>query len=191
MVRYTRAFVPGGTFFFTLVTHRRRLIFKDARARDLLHKAIEDVRSRRPFELDAVVLLPDHMHCLWTLPPGDADFSVRWRKIKESFTRAYVEGDASEACVSPGQRRKGLRGVWQQRFWEHTIRDETDFRRHLDYIHYNPVKHGQVSCPHRWPWSSFSRWVDQGVYASDWCCGCDGRQDRAPDFEDIADYAME
>lgn len=137
------------------------------------------------------MLLPDHLHCLWTLPPGDADFSTRWRKIKETFTRDYLANERNEGHVSASKQRKGLRGVWQQRFWEHTIRDEDDFRRHLDYIHYNPVKHTHVTCPHAWAWSSFSRWVREGLYPSDWYCECDGRRQPHPDFTDLAESAKE
>jgi len=116
---------------------------------------------------------------------------MRWRKIKEHFTDGYLTQGGRELPVTPGQARKGMRGIWQPRFWEHTIRDEEDFRRHVDYIHYNPVKHGYASCPHAWAWSSFSRWVDSGVYERNWCCEC--RDDKPPttDFKDIEQTARE
>ena len=191
MPEFTRAFAPGGTFFFTVVTHRRRPLFHAQQARALLRTVIEDVRSRRPFDLDAIVLLPDHLHCIWTLPPEDADFSTRWRKIKEVFTRAWLDTGAQESRVSAGQRRKGLRGVWQQRFWEHAIRDESDYEQHMHYIHFNPVKHGHATCPHKWPWSSFARWVREGTYDADWCCECNGRTVAAPSFDGLAETALE
>jgi len=191
MPNYTRAFVPGGTFFFTVVTYRRRPVFNNARARALLRSAIECVQTRRPFSLDAIVLLPDHLHCIWTLPPDDTDFSTRWRKLKEEFTRRLLAEGGTEARATSGQRRKGMRGVWQQRFWEHTIRDERDFQRHVDYIHYNPVKHGLAHCPHLWRWSSFRDWVTKEVYDLDWCCDCRRRAISVPDFEDVAASAME
>ncbi len=180
MPDYRRYFAPGGTFFFTLVTLQRRPLFRSPLARRTLREAIRETRRRRAFSMPAVVLLPDHLHCLWTLPEGDADFSTRWRKIKESFTRGYLAAGGSEVAP-PGQRRKGQRGLWQQRFWEHTIRDEDDFGRHMDYIHFNPVKHELVSCAHAWPWSSFHDWVRKGIYDADWCCGC-RRRVEAPDF---------
>lgn len=191
MPDFRRAYVPGGTFFFTVVTYRRRPIFLQTRPRGILRGAITSVRAKRPFDLLALVLLPDHLHCLWALPPDDQDFSTRWRRIKEGFTRRYLAAGGPEAAVTSGQARKGLRGVWQQRFWEHTIRNERDFQRHMDYIHYNPVKHGHTVCPHAWAWSTFANWVKAGAYAADWCCQCDARPVRSPDFTDLAESAME
>jgi putative transposase len=117
MPDYRRFFAPGGTFFFTLVTYDRQPLFRSADARRVLRDAITETRARRPFEMPGIALLPEHLHCLWTLPAGDADFSTRWRKIKESFTRAFAHIDGRDSPVSPGQRRKGLRGFWQPRFW--------------------------------------------------------------------------
>jgi putative transposase len=191
MAGYIRAFAPGGTFFFTVVTYRRRPIFRAVRAREILRAAITAACQRRPFEVDAIVLLPDHLHCIWTLPAGDHDFSTRWRKIKEDFTRRYSAERGLETHVTAGQRAKGLRGVWQQRFWEHTIRDELDFERHVDYIHYNPVKHGHVTCPHLWSWSSFAQWVAREVYDRAWCCECVAQPGRVPCFDDLAGTAIE
>jgi putative transposase len=191
MPNFIRAILPGGTFFFTVVTFERRPMFRDPAARRILREVVEDVRSRRPFEIDGLVLLPDHLHTIWTLPPDDHDFSTLWRKIKEHFTRRHLGIGGPEAPPPTGGRRKGLRGVWQQRFWEHTIRDERDFERHMDYIHYNPVKHGHATCPHAWVWSSFQRWVREGVYAPDWCCECEGRVTKKPTFADLAPTAWE
>ena len=191
MPEFRRAFQPGGTFFFTVVTYQRRPLFNDAVARRALRDALEGTRSRRPFTIDAVVLMPDHLHTLWTLPEGDHDFSTRWRKVKESFTRQFRAENRGEPTVTPGQKRKSLAGFWQQRFWEHTIRDEDDFRRHVDYIHYNPVKHGLAACPHAGEWSSFARWVKADVYEPGWCCCCDDRSTRTPDFSGIPGAAGE
>ena len=204
MPAFVRAFQPGGTFFFTVVTYHRRPIYQHAHARAVLRHAIVETQRRRPFNMPAVVLLPNHLHALWTLPDNDADFSTRWRKIKEAFTRAYLDvkttdadgrtrarGSMKEAEVTVAQARKGLRGVWQPRFWEHMIRDDEDYRRHVDYIHYNPVKHGLCRCPHEWEWSSFRRWVAAGVYDENWCCYCKGGTVTPPDFGDIERFVQE
>ncbi len=119
--------------------------------------------------MTAVVLLPNHLHMIWEMPEGDTDYSRRIAILKKRFTRVYLQQSGSEAVVSHGQQRHRRRGVWQPRFWEHTIRDAKDFRLHLDYIHGNPVKHGLVLRPVDWPWSSFHRYVSEGLYEPDWC----------------------
>lgn len=163
MPRYVRAFVPGGTFFFTvaLLERRRRLLTEHV---EELRRVFADVYRAKPFRLDAIAVMPDHLHCIWTLPPGDADFSSRWHAIKARFACGIEPGE----WRSERRRRKGERGIWQRRFWEHTIRDEQDFERHADYIHYNPVKHGHVPRAADWPYSSFCRFVERGVYPADW-----------------------
>ena len=173
MPNYRRARIPGGCFFFTLVTDRRRPLFRRATARKLLGDALRRCRLRWPFELTAIVLLPEHLHTIWTLPPDDDGFARRWGWLKKEFTKAWLSVGGSEQAVSAGRQREGRRGVWQPRFWEHTIQDEEDFARHFDYIHFNPVKHGLASTPPEWPWSSFHRWVRQGVYPPNWACGTD------------------
>ena len=120
-------------------------------------QALIEARRRRPFEQLGMVLLPDHFHVLWRLPPGDSDYSARMKAVKESFTRAFLAAGGWEGRGSLSRRRQGYRGVWHKRFWEHAIRDHEDFRRHLDYIHASPVKHGLVEYPRDWPWSSFHR----------------------------------
>jgi putative transposase len=120
------AFVPGGTFFFTAVTYRRRLIFADATARVMLGNAFRGCLSRQPFQLDAIVLLPNHLHSIWSLPPGDADFSQRWNRIKREFTRQWLAAGGRETKPTTGKRRERRRGVWQPRFWEHTVQNEDD-----------------------------------------------------------------
>jgi putative transposase len=121
-------------------------------------------RRRRPFTIEAIVILPDHLHCIWTLPSGDADFSSRWHDIKARFAAQISRGER----LSARRLRKGERGIWQRRFWEHVIRDECDYERHVDYIHYNPVKHGQVTRVADWPYSSFHRYVERGIYNPEW-----------------------
>jgi putative transposase len=157
-MQYRRAFSPGGAFFFTVVTDRRRAIFTTAEAVETLREAFRNVRRSRAFEIDAMVVMPDHLHCIWTLPPGDADFATRWRLIKTWFTKHYV----------PIQQPKHEQALWQHRYWEHLLRDEADFARHVDYIHYNPVKHGLAKSPIDWPYSSFRRHVEAGTYPADW-----------------------
>lgn len=152
MPYYRRWFVPGGTFFFTV-----NLVRRDARLLtdqvDLLRAAWRDAALRRPFETVAVCVLPDHLHCIWTLPEGDHDYPGRWRRIKSAFSRAMPAG------ADPDRgRRKGERGIWQRRYWEHLIRDERDLSAHIDYIHFNPVKHGLVREIDDWPYSSWRRW---------------------------------
>jgi len=129
--------------------------------------AFKHVMKKHPFVVDAMVLLPDHLHCLWTLPDEDKDFSTRWRLIKSHFTRAYDE----KLIPSKSRRNKKEQAVWQRRFWEHLIRDENDYEKHVEYIHYNPVKHGFVSAPAQWPHSTFHRFVQNGLYAQDWGAG--------------------
>jgi putative transposase len=163
MPHYIRATIPGGTFFFTvaLLERRRRLLVEHI---DELRAAFRNVRRTRPFAIDAVVILPDHLHCIWTLPAGDADFSTRWRLIKTAFARSIPNGER----LSTRRERTGERGIWQRRFWEHAIRDDTDCARHVDYIHFNPVKHGHVGRAVDWPYSSLHRYVREGIYPPDW-----------------------
>jgi putative transposase len=170
MPRYVRAFVPGGTYFFTvaLLERHRRLLVDQI---DDLRTVFADARRRRPFAMDAIVVLPDHLHCVWTLPAGDADFSTRWHDIKSRFAARVARGER----LSARRQVKRERGIWQRRFWEHVIRDELDFERHVDYIHYNPVKHGHVVRAADWPHSSFHRDVRRGIYPADWTAAPDLR----------------
>lgn len=191
MSEYRRAFQPGGMFFFTLVTHGRRRFLCDPLGRTCLRDALRLAQVEAPFEIVSIVLLPDHLHCLWQLPRGDSDFSTRWGKIKRCFTKNWLRGGGHEGAIVQSRVRHRERGVWQRRFWEHAIRDEDDYARHMDYIHYNPVKHGLVSCPHQWPHSSFHRWVNDRVYAVDWQCGCGERRPIPPDFSMIDETAIE
>ncbi len=172
MSTYVRTGVPGGTFFFTVVTNFRRPILLDPRARAALRHAFEKTRSAYPFEILAIVLLTDHLHCIWSLPDGDSDFSNRWRLVKSRFTRSFLHAGGAETTPSRSRRKHVERGVWQRRFWERAVRDEDEFERMCHYIHYNPVKHGLVRCPHDWSYSSFHRFVGDGRYETDWGCTC-------------------
>jgi putative transposase len=168
MVQYRRNFVPGGTFFFTatLADRRSSILVEHVAA---LRTAFRVTRNERPFAVDAIVILPDHLHTIMTLPSGDADFPGRWRRIKGLFTQHVAAAGATVERNSGG----GF-ALWQRRFWEHTIRNEKDFERHVDYIHYNPVKHGLVTCVRDWPYSSFGRFVRQGLLPADWGGVTDG-----------------
>ena len=176
-MRYRRALVPGATYFFTAVAHERRTIFASAAAIAALDEAIAHVRARHPFEVEAQVVLPDHMQAVWALPEGDADYSTRWRLIKSRFTRRFLESH-STVVRDASRVAKGEQSVWQRRFWEHLIRDQRDFARHVDYIHYNPVRHGLVAAPRDWPHSTFAQWVARGVYTQGW------GSDEMPKFPD-------
>lgn len=164
MRSYLRAWVPGGTYFFTLnlaQRHGSRLLVD--RIGDL-REAFRDTRRNHPFTVEAIVVLLEHLHAIWTLPAGDADFSTRWSLIKARFSRAIVAGEA----VSASRSRRRERGVWQRRFYEHTIRDPADLENHINYIHWNPVKHRWVRRVRDWPHSSFHRYVREGWLAPDW-----------------------
>ncbi len=179
MPNYLRVFEPGGTFFFTVVTYGRRPIFKSAQARAYLGEAMREVRQAAFFEMPGFVILPDHFHCLWSLPTGDTAYSSRWSRIKRLFSKSWTSAGMARSVSSSRSRiRHRELDVWQRRFWEHTIRDEADFINHLEYIHFNPVKHELVSCPHAWPHSSFHRWVRSGEYPENWQCVCEGRSRR-------------
>ncbi|MFZ1924026.1 MAG: transposase [Xanthobacteraceae bacterium] len=162
MVRYRRNFVAGGIFFrtATLADRRSKLLTEHIGA---LRAAIIRTRRGHPFVTDAIVVLPDHLHIVMTLPAGDADFSNRLSLIKRQFTTAVAA-----AGVTIARHGNGELVLWQRRFWEHTIRDERDFERHVDYIHFNPVKHGLVARVRDWPHSSFHHCVRRGLLAEDW-----------------------
>lgn len=168
-MRYRRAWIAGGSFFFTVVTAERRPLLASVEAVDVLRLAFRAVRSRYPFDVDAIVVLPDHLHCIWSLPAGDADFATRWRLIKTWFTKHCDPNlrTASDRAQS-AKREQPQQPLWQHRYWEHALRDEADSDRHTDYIHFNPVKHGLVTSVKEWPYSSFHRHVASGLYPPDW-----------------------
>ena len=162
MSRYVRANIKGSIFFFTVVLAQRPsdLLFKEI---GRLRRVYQAVRQRRPFETVAICVLPDHIHAVWELPEGDADFSTRWSLIKSGFSRGL---DAQQRSTSKVIKRE--KGIWQRRYWEHAIRNDADLERHVDYIHFNPVKHGHVTRVSDWPHSSFHRYVERGLLAVDW-----------------------
>lgn len=168
MPEYRRSYQPGGTFFFTIVTYQRQPILTSPHARQLLRKAWLDVQKRFPFNTIAIVLLPDHLHSIWTLPEEDSNYSLRWSEIKRLFSISYQSTIGPVQNKSACQRTRREAAIWQRRFWEHTIRDEEDLNRHIDYIHINPVKHGFVQKAMDWEWSSFRKYVEDGLYEPDW-----------------------
>jgi len=167
MTNYRRRRIPGGTYFFTVnLADRESTLLVDRI--DLLRQVCRAVLAEHPVRIVAMVVLPDHLHAVWTLPPGDADFSGRWQKIKAMFTKTVASSDGLTWPVTRSQRARGERGLWQRRFWEHAIRDEADLERHVAYCWFNPVKHGLVRRVAGWPHSSFHRDVRTGVVAEDW-----------------------
>ena len=158
MPNYVRTYLPGGSFFFTVVTHQRKRVFVNDATVDHLRNVVRDVRLQLPFTVDAWVVLPNHIHAVWTLPEGDADFSRRWGVVKATYTKRMNAAGLMDSGVP----------VWQQRFWEHRIRDDKDFAANIDYVYINPVEHGLVSRASDWPWSSFHRDVQRGLYPANW-----------------------
>lgn len=168
-MRYRRADVAGGTYFFTvnLAERRRDLLVEHV---DVLRAAVREVKERHPFHIDAFVVLPDHLHTIWSLPPGDADYATRWMLIKAGFSRRV----AKDEWRNTSRIGKGERGIWQRRYWEHLIRDDADYQRHVDYVHYNPVKHGYAMRAAEWAYSSIHRYIAAGTLAPDWGTAMDG-----------------
>jgi putative transposase len=158
--------MEGGTYFFTVVTYQRQKILASPENIEFLRDSFRKVIEEHPFTIDGFVALPDHLHYIWTLPKGDSDFATRWRLIKSTFSRKCSWGFPQETEIS--RMKKGERTIWQRRYWEHVIKDDLDFGRHMEYIHYNPVKHGLVSAPRDWPYSSFHRYVRAGVCDPNW-----------------------
>ncbi len=170
MSNYIRA-RSGTTYFFTVVTYQRRKILCLEPCRKILREAIKHTQSKHPFTIEAIVLLPEHLHCIWTLPVADTNYSMRWGMIKKEFTKhAQSVVDGLVGTAHPTQSRKKHREgtIWQRRFWEHMIRDDEDMANHVEYIHYNPVKHGLVVVPGEWQHSSFHRYVEEGLYPANW-----------------------
>ncbi|MGB9429352.1 MAG: transposase [Gammaproteobacteria bacterium] len=165
-MQYRRARIKGGTYFFTVNLADRRATYLTDYI-EMLHASIEMVRNRHPFNIDAMVVLPDHLHAIWTLAPNDDDYPRRWMLIKAAFFRGIPIGERRRTS----RLLKGERGIWQRRYWEHLIRGEQDYTRHVDYIHYNPVKHGYVLRPADWPHSSIHRYTADGHLSADWGAG--------------------
>jgi putative transposase len=169
MPNYRRAWHPGGTYFFTvnlLQRHGNDLLTRHA---DVLRSVVRSVQARHPFRIHGWVVLPEHLHSVIELPPGDADFATRWRLIKMDFSKALPKTER----LSKVRAARGERGIWQRRYWEHLIRDDADMQAHMDYVHFNPVKHGLVRRVADWPVSTFHGLVKRGVYAPDWGGGTD------------------
>jgi putative transposase len=162
-MRYRRAKIGGGTYFFTvnLADRRQSTLVQHI---DQLRSAIRQVMNRHPFSIEAIVIMPEHLHTIWTLPENDQDYPTRWALVKAGFSRALEKGEP----ISKSRCVKGERGIWQRRYWEHLIRDDEDFSRHLEYIHFNPVRHGIVANPIDWPYSSLHRFVSAGTVPADW-----------------------
>lgn len=175
MPNYRRLRVPGATVFITLVTYQRAPFLIQPHAREVLGNAWKYVSKKHPFTIDAVCLLPDHLHMLITLPDFDADYSIRIREIKRMFSNNFVSPCSESLKRDISHQNKKEAAFWQRRFWEHIIRDEIDYRNHFDYIHFNPVKHGYVENPASWEWSSFHRYLKAGVYQEDWNDALDQR----------------
>jgi putative transposase len=169
LTNYRRTLIPGASYFFTvnLLDRRSRLLLDHI---ELLRAAFRAARRRHSFTIDAIAILPDHLHTIWTLPEGDAHFPTRWALIKGGFSRRLLNTEP----ISGSRLSKRERGIWQRRYWEHTLRDADDLARHIDYIHYNPVKHGHAKRVRDWPFSSFHRMVRLGIYPEDWAGSIDG-----------------
>ena len=168
MPNYRRAFVPGGCWFFTVnLLDRRKTLLVDQI--ETLRRAVAATRQSYAFTIDAFVVLPDHLHAVWSLPAGDSDFSTRWRLIKNRFARALPKQEVLNAV----RMARNERGIWQRRFWEHLIRDEADYARHVEYCYINPLKHGFVKRVRDWPHSSFHRDVRAGIFPLDWAGDCE------------------
>ena len=164
MTNYRRPGTPDATWFFTVNLAERKGNTRLVTHVDALRRSFASVRERHPFHIEAIVVLPDHLHCMWRLLDGDADNATRWGLIKAGFSRALPHGER----INASRRARGERGIWQRRFWERQIRDEDDYAAHVDYIHYNPVKHGHADTAAAWPYSSFHAFMAKGIYLPDW-----------------------
>jgi putative transposase len=168
MSNYRRSFTKGGTYFFTVNAFRRQTILTHPNFRNALKIAVIEARQRFPFTINAWVLLPDHLHCIWTLPQDDADFSGRWAFIKRTTTKQCKAYFQKHNWLNASHIKRSESTLWQRRFWEHQIRDERDYQTHMDYIYWNPVKHGHVTAVKDWPYSTFHRDVERGIYSNNW-----------------------
>ena len=164
-MRYRRIYVKGASYFFTLVTYQRQKILTEQTNINHLRNAFKKVKAKYPFEVTAIVILPDHLHAILELPDNDSDFSTRWRLIKYYFSRKI---NSAAFLNATSRNKKKEKPIWQRRYWDHLIRNEKDFERHMDYIHYNPVKHGYTTSPALWPYTSFHMYVNEGIYPAYW-----------------------
>ena len=175
MPNYHRVRVEGGTYFFTVVTYHRHPILTTNVAREILHSAWIETQQRFPFETIAVCVLPDHIHSIWELPEGDSNYSMRWNMIKGLFSKRYNQEFGRIEQLNSLQHKRREAAIWQRRFWEHRILDDEDLETHIDYVHFNPVKHNYVEKAIDWKWSSFHRYVNEGVYDTKWAGEDEGR----------------
>mgnify|MGYP001144185751 CR=1 FL=1 len=173
MGNYRRWRRPWGCYFLTLATARRRPLFRSPATRTLLRQAFRKTLCNWPMDIWEFVLLPDHLHLLCSVPNDAQDYSTPIRLVKHRFTRTWLANGGSEAPRTASSRRRGIRGVWQKRFYEHTIRNQREYRAHVAYVHMNPVKHGLVERPADWPWSTFQRHVREGLLPADWTGPCE------------------
>lgn len=187
MSKYRRFYDPGSCIFLTIATHQRRPLFAEAQNIYKLRLATAKMKAEMPVNIIAAVVLPDHIHFLWQLPKDDWDYSKRVGRMKALFSKSLGDVGYEAESLSLSRVKHREKGIWQRRFWEHTIRDEADLEAHINYIHYNPVKHGLVACPHQWLSSSFHRWVEQENLSNDWGCVCDGRKAKLPSFNRVGD----
>jgi putative transposase len=164
---YRRHYVEGGSYFFTVVSYKRQPVLTEEPVRVALREAIKEVRETLPFRVEAWVLLPDHLHCIWTLPKCDSNYSLRWARIKQGVSKRRANS-TNPNLLSASRRKRGESSLWQRRFWEHQLRDEEDFAKHMNYIHYNPVKHGYAKSPKDYPYSTFHQCVKEGLYEITW-----------------------
>jgi putative transposase len=182
MSDYRRIYQNQSIVFLTIVTYERQRIFHNPQNILLLRQTTAKVKLEMPFDILAAVILPDHLHFLWQLPLNEHNYSKRIGRLKALFTKSFLKTNNIDLRLSESRKKHRESNIWQRRFWEHTIRDEKDFEQHLNYIHYNPVKHNLVTCPHFWPYSSFHSLVKKEFYSVNWACICHKNPSQIPDF---------
>jgi len=168
MPEYRRIFIEGGTYAFTVVTYKRQPLFIDSATRELIFTAIQKTQYLYPFEQIAYCILPDHIHCIWTLPEGDFNYPIRWKFLKSKFSKLYQGVYGPYPPSNRSRINRGEVAIWQRRFWEHTIKDDEDLYNHINYIHFNPIKHGYIDDPQDWEWSSYRKYELEGYYTDPW-----------------------
>ena len=183
MSNYHRVKIEGAWYFFTVVTYKRRSFLTDDLTRPILKEAFQKIKADRPFDMPAFCLMPNHLHCIWKMGGDDCDYSIRWALIKRFFSISYVTAGGETIGQSKSRRKKRELRIWQRQFWEHRIRDEVDYWNHVHYIHYNPVKHGLVERIADWPYSTYHRFCQQGIYDDfDWGLFQANDMDRQMEF---------
>lgn len=175
MPQYRRYYQLGSCVFLSIVTHQRRPIFKQIENIQKLRLATAQMKAEMPVDIVAAVILPDHLHFLWQLPENDWNYSKRVGRMKVLFSKSMGDIGYEAKYLSHSRMKHREKGIWQRRFWESTVRNAAELEAYANYIHFNPVKHGYVSCPHHWQYSSFHRWVLSGELTHDWGCSCGGQ----------------